>query len=103
MLSFCYRDLCVAAQSIAVPGSGACLGVNLENNFLPLAITSSRYVLHCEIPYVSLIAATRQHQLSDIVKFSLLSNWGYDLGIKVIIPQPRQVIQISNNTVYIQL
>ena len=45
-------------------------------------------VLHCEILYVSLIAATRQHQPSDIVKFSLLSKWGYDLGIKDIIPQP---------------
>ena len=45
-------------------------------------------VLHCEIPYVSLIAATRQHQPSDIVKYSLLSKWGYDLGIKDIIPQP---------------
>ena len=41
-----------------------------------------------EIPYVSLIAATTKHQPSGIVKFSLLSKWGYDLGIKDIIPQP---------------
>jgi len=41
-----------------------------------------------EIPYVSLIAATRQRQPSDIVKYSLLSKSGYDLGIKDIIPQP---------------
>jgi len=60
-------------------------------------------VLHYKIPYVSLIAATRQHQLSDVFKFSLLSNGDTNLGIKDIIPQPQSFIQVSINTVNIQM
>jgi len=51
---------------------------------LPQCGTTWQYdtnVLHYKISYVSLNAATRQHQLSDIVRFFLLSNGDAKLGI----------------------
>jgi len=51
---------------------------------LPRCGTTWQYdtnVLHYKISYVSLVAATRQHKISDIVKFFLLSNGDAKLGI----------------------